>query len=1052
MGLRIYTLGPFCVYRGDELLPPAAWKTQKSKTLLKLLFTFRRRQLTRDQLLEWLWPDLDPAAADRSLRIAVSQLRETLAPGRPRGSHSSYILTTDSGYAWNPQGDYWLDAAEFEAAATQFEADDQLAVGERVRALYRGEYLEEDRYADWAAAERERLREIYFAVLTRLAEAYARHGSYPQATALCRQVLAGDRCRESAWRLLMRYHYHAGNRALALRAYEECRQALTEELQVEPLPETRALYEQIQHVQVPTLPRAIPNNLTLHTPLTPFVGRDTELAQIAALLRDPACRLLTLVGAGGMGKTRLALQAARQNMEAFPHGVYFVPLAAVASPDLLVSAIADAVGLKLAGVQEPRLQLYTFLADRQVLLVLDSLEQLLTDHSVEILLALLQSAPECKCLVTSRERLDVQAEWLCAVDGLEYPSGPPDGRAGPEDYTAVRLFAQTARRVRAGFSLRAESPFVVRICQALEGMPLGVELAAAAAAYSPCRDLAEHLSRSLDALATSTRDLPPRHRSMRAVFDWSWQLLADEERVALRNLVVFHGGFYEPAAQQVAGAPPRLLAALLRKSLLRQDAAGRYSLHELLRQYLEEQWRQEPAVALHLHEAHCACYTGFVAQREQRLRGAEQKPALEEIHEDMDNVRAAWQWAVAQGRAEPLDRCLEGLYLYYDFQSLLHEAHAAFGQAVERLQPAASWDDPDRARVLLGKLQARQAMFAYRLGQIAQAQELLHASIALLEPLPQPRELAFALYTLGYLTSSSGETPAELAEGRRLLEKSLAICRELDLKWLVTRVLNALGLAYDRVGDLERVRQVHAEGLAVAREIGDRRTEAHHLEYLGEALAHLGQPDAAEELHRASLALFKELDIQWGVAGSSVNLVCDLLLLRRYQEAMSRALESFALFKRLGIPYGIMSSLRFLGESALGVGDLVAAHRYFEQALRATLEYGTTVVDSALPLALCYATGGRLVEALEVGAWILEQPDVPPWFRGEVERMCDEVAAQLPAKVASAARARWRVKSPEEIVRESWREIQGYSGSGNDMDSRTNGSMGQKSESISEHL
>jgi DNA-binding SARP family transcriptional activator len=431
MGLRIYTLGPFRVHHGDTPITDSAWKTQKNKTLLKILLTYRQRALTRDQLMEWLWPHLDPDAAGRNLRVAISQLRRALEPNLPRGSQSSFILTTDAGYAWNTQADHWLDVGEFEGLADSrwqiADGDHQpsaisdlpTAISHMQSAinLYRGDYLEEDRYADWAMAERERLRELYFTLLTRLAEAYARQGRYRRAVATCREVLASDRCREGIWCQLMLYHYHAGDQALALRAYEECRQALAEELDVEPLPATRALYEQVLRREIPTPRRDIPNNLPHE--LTSFVGREAELAEIAKRLESPACRLLTLVGPGGAGKTRLALRAASERMAQFPHGVYFVSLAPLNSADFMVAAIADALGIHFYGREDPKVQLLNRLREKKMLLVMDNFEHLLAGAGLVI--EILQHAPEIKVLVTSREPLNFQAEWCVDIGGLPYP-------------------------------------------------------------------------------------------------------------------------------------------------------------------------------------------------------------------------------------------------------------------------------------------------------------------------------------------------------------------------------------------------------------------------------------------------------------------------------------------------------------------------------------------------------------------------------------------------------------------------------------------------------
>ncbi|MCZ7574497.1 MAG: AAA family ATPase [Ardenticatenaceae bacterium] len=325
MRLRIHTLGPFQMLHGDTLVPDSAWKTQKNKLLCKILLTFRGHTLTKEQLMDWLWPGLDPNASGRNLRVAVSQLRRTLEPDLPRGALSCFVLTTGSGYTWDTSADYWLDVDEFArlVASPALPADslpgqDAISQMQAASNLYRGDYLEEERYADWAVAERERLRELYFTLLTRFAEACARQGRYRRAVALCREVLAADRCRESVWCQLMLYHYHAGDLALALRAYEECRQALAEELDIEPFPETVTLADQIRHRAITSHRGIYPpsaaierlRQLPLSLGRTPFVGRETEQAWLIDHLEHGARggRVVLIEGEAGVGKSRLAAE------------------------------------------------------------------------------------------------------------------------------------------------------------------------------------------------------------------------------------------------------------------------------------------------------------------------------------------------------------------------------------------------------------------------------------------------------------------------------------------------------------------------------------------------------------------------------------------------------------------------------------------------------------------------------------------------------------------------------------------------------------------------
>ncbi len=406
--------------------PKMLWGRQKTKSLLKILLTHRGHAVTKDQLIEWLWADQDVDAAGRDLRVAVSHLRRALEPQLPRGSQSNFILITESGYAFSADAECYIDAEEFGTSCARFEAavkteliDTALETAERARAVYRGDYLGEDRYADWSATRREQLREMFFSLLTGMAELYARQRRYAFAIELSQHVLAADRVCENVWRDLMLYHYHDGDLALALRAFDDCQHVLRDELGVEPLPETRALYERVHNREIERQSQTIPTNLAAHTPPTPFVGREEERAEIARRLNDSTCRLLTLTGAGGIGKSRLALQVGADLLEQFRDGVYFVPLASVSESDLIVSAMANALKISFYGREEPRVQLRNYLRSKQMLLIADNFEHLLVGAT--LLTDLLQSAPEMKILVTARQPLNLHAEWIFAVEGLNYP-------------------------------------------------------------------------------------------------------------------------------------------------------------------------------------------------------------------------------------------------------------------------------------------------------------------------------------------------------------------------------------------------------------------------------------------------------------------------------------------------------------------------------------------------------------------------------------------------------------------------------------------------------
>jgi predicted ATPase/transcriptional regulator with XRE-family HTH domain len=321
---------------------------------------------------------------------------------------------------------------------------------------------------------------------------------------------------------------------------------------------------------------------------TTFVGRYGELAQLQRLFDDPDARLLTIVGPGGIGKTRLAVETARRNSTYFTHGVHFVSLALVKTTDSLLFSIADVLEFSLMGQEAPIVQLVTYLREKTMLLILDNFEHLYS--SIQVLIDLLAGVPRMKLLITSRERLNLHGEWVIPIDGIDYPLTTDDDHL--ERYSSVQLFIQSAQRVQPNFSIRDNAPHVLRVCQLVEGMPLAIELAATWVRLMPCSRIVENLASSLDFLASPLRDVPERHRSIRAVFDHSWRLLSHTEQTALAKLSVLRGSFDQEAAEVLGGASLSLLASLADKSLLHADGSGRYALHELLRQYAADQIKQ----------------------------------------------------------------------------------------------------------------------------------------------------------------------------------------------------------------------------------------------------------------------------------------------------------------------------------------------------------------------------------------------------------------------------------------------------------------------------
>lgn len=429
--------------------------------------------------------------------------------------------------------------------------------------------------------------------------------------------------------------------------------------------------------QRPLPPAAAPPH-NLPAAVTPFVGRQAELAQLADLLAAPSARLIAIVAPGGMGKTRLALRLARQQIGRFRDGVYFVQLAPLADAANVAQTIADAVGYPLqANGRAPDQQLIDYLAAKEMLLLLDNFEHLL--DAAPLLNAILQAAPAVRLLVTSRRRLQLLGETAFTLGGMGFPSWGSAGDA--YNYAAIKLFRQTAQRARPDFTLsRANLPHVIQICRLVEGMPLGILLAASWITVLTPAEIEAELRAGLDILAVEAGDLPPRQRSIRVVFAHSWELMPPAEQMVFMKCALFRGGFSRDAVHAVTGATLPQLQSLSSKSLISRDAAtGKYHVHQLLRQYAAERLAQSPE-RMAAQTAHMRFYLRQLAGKTAVLKGADQLDGLKQIEADFENIRAAWHQAIAQQAYDLLNSAVEAMYLFCYLQSRLEEGKSLFGQ------------------------------------------------------------------------------------------------------------------------------------------------------------------------------------------------------------------------------------------------------------------------------------------------------------------------------------------------------------------------------------
>ena len=783
---------------------------------------------------------------------------------------------------------------------------------------------------------------------------------------------------------------------------------------------------------------AHPNNL----PPQPnaFVGRKKELAHIATQLADPACRLLTLLGPGGMGKTRLALQAAAEAVEQFKHGVYFVYLAPLGSPDAVVAAIADALKFTFYSREAPQAQLLSFLREKDMLLVLDNLEHVM--GVTDFLIQLLQACPQVRVLVTSRERLNLMEESTLEMDGLEVPDAHTPAL---EEVGSIQLFLERAKRVNPAFALSDEvRPHLIRICQLVGGTPLGIELAAAWVRAMSCQDIARQIEEKLDFLSTSLRNAPERHRSLRAVFEYSWQLLSDEEKAALQKLSLLRGNWDAQAAGQIADAPLPVLASLLDKSLLRRTTAGRFFTQELLRYYAEEKLKADAVLYQQIQESHGRFFADFLANRAQDLKGASQGKALEDIQLSVENARAAWQWAASHGRQKELEKAVDGLCMFFEKRGRFQEGRTICEQTSAGLAEGAA----------LGKLLNWQGYFEYRLGQHAQAKELLERGLALAEQLELPHQRAFALNYLGTIAVSMGDyaiaaqhlqeslalreaaqdrwgivaslnnlgaiamLQGDYALAKQHYQQSLGISRALGDPWGIAAVLSNLGEIHRLSGELAEAKPLFQESLTLRRQLGDRWGIATSLNNLGAIAQRLSQHDEADQLYRESLAIRREMGDRTGIATSLNNLGSLATLQGQLQQAHQLFQESLTLRRELGDRWGSASSQCELGYVAAALGNLDEARNHLAQGVRAALEIGAIplAMDGLLGIADLLQKSGQTQRTVELLSLLLHHPTTSKKARDKAQHLLEQVKGALTPQALSEALETGKGKELADVV------------------------------------
>ncbi len=923
------------------------------KPLLLLCYVALEGKKSRQFLADLFWPEsVNPRAG---LSSALYRLHQILGDK----------VGTDNDYVWTEVDN---DAKTLTDLLDRGEVD-------KASGLYGGPFLDSVysecgvELEEWIYVTRELLAQRLQTSLLQQAEEVAKAGGF----------LQGSKYAEAAYLLrgapepdpdTLERLYHvlcAGESALSSQLKKDA-EAYGLQLSLSPQ-EARAGFQ--FNTSPPPAPELSPH---LPSQTTSFVGRKSELAQVAELLTSGS-RLLTLTGIGGIGKTRLALEVAHTVQENFADGVHFVPLAPLTSGELVTAAIAKTLGLSFHGLEELETQLLEELRDKHALIVLDNFEHLV--DAATFASRLLEHCPKLSLLVTSRERLNLAGESVVPLAGL------------PVTLDALELFRQRARLAKPDFKVSKEDEkSITTICQHLDGLPLGIELAASWVRVMPPRDIAVELEGSLDLLSQNTRDAPERHQSLRAIFEHSWKLLSAKEQELYRKLAVFRGGFRKDAAAVVAGVPVMGLAALVDKSLLRFTDALRYERHPLLYYYTLEKLAEIPAEEAQTKERHGRYYLDFLKARSEEMRGSGQTQACYKVEEELENIRLAWHWAVSEYKTQDIIEAVRALRRFFELRGRLAEGAQMFGEAAGSF----SETKPEHQEAL-GYLLGGRAWCHSRLGYgDATIDELAQKSLRSLEPLGELEGQLWALSALGFSARYQGDY--RLAKGHALTMLTLA--RAQGDESAIADCLSDLTGIEQLLGDYNAALTYLKEALALYQKLHDYGGECWSLGFMGLLTLRLGHLDDAEALLQKALklaeeskgqrwrTLFQSASLHTGAGPPKEEQPCKILFITHlgllagersdYKTAREKVSEGLKLIRDIQEPWLESLILADLGRIELCLDHDDIALEHFLQSLyfSKTLRWFMPALTSLVGIAELRQKQGKLEHAAELASLVLQ--------------------------------------------------------------------------------
>ncbi|MFT5194756.1 MAG: putative ATPase/DNA-binding SARP family transcriptional activator [Candidatus Promineifilaceae bacterium] len=982
--LKISLLGPLQLYH--SVTGEIKENRRKVQALLIWLLLEDNQAHSREQLIALLWPEMSRDDGLNNLRVTLSRVKKHLADG-------DALEASRSGVTLLRSPSHNIDVRHFEAFIKETEKHNHESLAsctscqEKLHAatkLFRGRFLDgfslddSEAFEEWLFVWRERYHVMGLRQLGRLAEAEIANGRLAEAEALAQRQIKIDPLQESAHRLLMRIAAERGDRTQALRQFKICTDMLEAELGVTPEEETILLKQQIElgEYRLRSQPKPFvaeksdSNSSTVgHLPeiTTPFIGREEELYLLAGRLASPQYRLISLVGPGGIGKTRLAIQAAKMAQGDFKDGVFFVPLVGLSSHHDIPAAVAEATGFSLTSDSiKPEEQLAKILAQRETLLVIDNLEHII--EGADILLTWLEKAPNLVLLVTSRQRINAQVEDLFRLKGLPWPKEPHDPDA--TSYEAVRLFGDRAHRLNKQFWLNEDTiPSVVSICQQVEGLPLALELAATSIRDFDVTEIAESLQQEPELLATDQRDMPARHRQIEAVFDYSWRLLTQPEQKVLAQLSLFAGGFTLKAARAVTGSSATILTHLRYKSLIRSEGNGRFSMHELLRQLAAKRLRQTLDLAQKTEKAHADIFVQLVVEKSLLLSTSKAAETANWLKRDLDNIRAAWHSIINRFDLAQLERIAPPSVEFYTHIGLDFEIEGLIDEAVKTFKdhPKAIPQNLD----LLLKLLTLDLKSSHLVAQ--RFEPLFDEFIELLASWGNEKHLLFQSKAYRFLCEVLGKGENKYSPGESA-EMALKLAYQAnDPKNLGEALVNR-AIQYYRHSQIDEAIEQLNKAVSIFESIGDLKGLAKAVYTLAAAYSENGSFWKGLEYDRRAVELYKQLGYEEKIAVAHMGITLSYNLLGDFDRARWHGNQSLNRYRKIGHETGVYYAISALGEAAMMEGSVDEAIELYFQCVdyrRKTEDY-TRLRDEGIDASRSLWMAGRSEEGLELALEVID--------------------------------------------------------------------------------